>query len=252
MTSHSFDIDDAKEHGLTAAVLLQNLRFWIQHNKANGTHEHGGRTWTYNSAKAFAELFPYLSAPQIKRTLRKLVDDGVLLSRTLSENSWDRVNWYAFAEEDSMLKMPAKPVASHGTKLSRARDESVPTKGQLRLVTGQIENQMENTDGNHMGKLLTQPARVSQSKPKTTAKERFEASGFDALEYLKAKGVDEQVCSDWIHVRELKGGFPFQSVIDKHEADAENAGITLQEALEHVICSGVFDFDIECYFEYSA
>ncbi|WP_175691832.1 hypothetical protein [Burkholderia anthina] len=64
MTTHSFAIADAEQHGLPAAVLLYNLRFWIGHNRANERHQRDGRTWTFNSAKAFAELFPYLSEDQ--------------------------------------------------------------------------------------------------------------------------------------------------------------------------------------------
>ncbi|MEM5315555.1 hypothetical protein [Paraburkholderia sp. JHI869] len=123
MSVHSFEIDDAVEHGVHAAVFLYNLRFWIQHNKANGKHLFDGRTWTYNSAKALSQLFPYLSADQIKRTIKKLVDGHVVVTRALSENSWERVNWYAFVDEARMLKMPESPDAPHSAKSPNASGE---------------------------------------------------------------------------------------------------------------------------------
>ena len=68
---HSFDIDDAVKYGMTEAVILHNLRFWIEKNKANGKHFHDGRYWTYNSVKAFEELFPYLTYRNIRSAIEK-------------------------------------------------------------------------------------------------------------------------------------------------------------------------------------
>lgn len=109
MTLHHFDIDDAREHGVVAAVLIQNLRFWIVHNRANRTHEFNGRTWTFNSAKAFVELFPYLSEDQIQRQMKKLADTGVLLRRADPEEPWNRTTWYAFVDEEKYLPPLSKP-----------------------------------------------------------------------------------------------------------------------------------------------
>ena len=54
MTCHAFDIEDAKKYGVDSAIILYNLRFWLAHNKANGTHINDGYVWTYNSARALA------------------------------------------------------------------------------------------------------------------------------------------------------------------------------------------------------
>jgi hypothetical protein len=136
MTTHSFEIEDAMRFGIAEAILIQNLRFWIQHNRANGRHEHDGRTWTFNSAKAFETLFPYMTRDQIKRTLRKLVERDVLLSRTLSKNAWDRTNWYAFEDEAGMLKMPQTPAVSHGANLHHASDDFPPSVGHISAIDG--------------------------------------------------------------------------------------------------------------------
>ena len=56
--NHSFDIAHAKEYGLPEGILINNFQFWIAKNRANGRHQHEGRTWTYNTAKALAELLP--------------------------------------------------------------------------------------------------------------------------------------------------------------------------------------------------
>ena len=39
---HSFDIDIAKEYGILEAILLNNMQFWIEKNKANGINYYDG------------------------------------------------------------------------------------------------------------------------------------------------------------------------------------------------------------------
>jgi hypothetical protein len=103
---HHFKVRDAKRYGITEAILLYNLKFWITKNKANGKHYYNGRTWTYNSYKAFSELFPYLSGSQIKRALASLVDQGAILKDNFNRMPYDRTNWYALTDE------PQLPIAS--------------------------------------------------------------------------------------------------------------------------------------------
>ena len=58
--THQFDTEIAKEYGVDIAIVVSNIAFWLQKNKANGKHIHDGKVWTYNSTKAFKELFPCL------------------------------------------------------------------------------------------------------------------------------------------------------------------------------------------------
>ena len=68
---HMFNIEIANEYGIEEAIILQNISFWIDHNKANDKNFHDGHYWTYNSAKAFQKIFPYMSEYKIKRVLKK-------------------------------------------------------------------------------------------------------------------------------------------------------------------------------------
>jgi hypothetical protein len=251
MSTHNFEVADAVEFGLPAAVLIQNLRFWIQHNKANGKHEHGGRTWTYNSAKAFAQLFPYLSPDQVKRVIKKLVDDGVIITRALSDNAWNRVNWYAFVDEPRMLKMPQSPEVQHSAESPNASGEIAQSTERNRPITEQIKNTDVNADKT-FGQVAAQPARVSSSKSKkdgkkSEARDKTEA----AVEFLKTKDVSEQTARDWIEYRSENRGkitMPvIRSVIASTEAEAEQVCLTLEEALTHVCCFGGFDFTVDHY-----
>jgi hypothetical protein len=99
MSTHSFDTEEAKKYGTDAAVLLSNIRFWLQHNKANKKHEHDGFYWTFNSSEAFAELFPYMNRRSISRHLKKLNDDGVIKIANYNKAGFDRTQWYTIPSE---------------------------------------------------------------------------------------------------------------------------------------------------------
>lgn len=101
---HSFDIVFAQEHGIPAAILYRHMQFWIAKNRANHTNRHDGRTWTYNSVKAFKEQFPYLGTRQIRTALELLVERGILLRANYNKRGADRTSWYGFADEETALK----------------------------------------------------------------------------------------------------------------------------------------------------
>ena len=132
---HHFKVRDAKRYGITEAILLYNLRFWIAKNKATRKNFHDGRTWTYNSYRAFSDLFPYLSESQIKRALGNLVKQGVILKGNFNKMSCDRTNWYALADELPIVssKRSDKVIHYNGqvhpleqTNTSLSSDDCVP------------------------------------------------------------------------------------------------------------------------------
>ena len=95
MSRHSFDPMIAKQVGVNAAVIYQNILWWAEKNAANGKHEHDGLWWTYNSITAFEELFPYMTAKQIRTALTKLEDDGLVAVGCYNKSQYDRTKWYS-------------------------------------------------------------------------------------------------------------------------------------------------------------
>lgn len=104
---HMFDTEIATRYGVNAAVLFQNIAFWCNHSRANGTNYHDGLYWTYNSVKAFQELFPYLGKSQISSALQKLLDEGLIVKGNYNKVAYDRTAWYAVTElGDTMFRKP--------------------------------------------------------------------------------------------------------------------------------------------------
>ena len=92
---HSFDTSIAEEYGLFEAILLNNIYYWLEHNRSNGRHYYDGKYWTYNSVGAYTELFPYMSKGKIERALKHLEEEGILVTGNYNKIPTDRTKWYA-------------------------------------------------------------------------------------------------------------------------------------------------------------
>ena len=105
MALHSFDPEVAKKAGVNAAVIYQNIAFWVEKNRANNKHLHEGRYWTYNSMRAFEELFPYLTQKQIRTAIDKLIDCGLIVAGNFNKAGYDRTKWYSL---QGQIELPSR------------------------------------------------------------------------------------------------------------------------------------------------
>lgn len=106
MPSHSFDTEDASKYGILPAVILHNIRFWTEKNRANNRHCYEGKTWVYNSVSAWVELFPYATKDQIRRAIEKLRDEGVLEVGNFNQSAYDRTAWYCLSCQIQVANLP--------------------------------------------------------------------------------------------------------------------------------------------------
>lgn len=100
---HVFDIDIARQYGVNAAILLENIGYWIKRNEANRINFYDGNYWTFNSRRAYGEMFPYMSERQIETAFRKLIDAGVVITGRYNELAYDRTLWYALTEKGKSI-----------------------------------------------------------------------------------------------------------------------------------------------------
>lgn len=98
MSQHVFDVSVAVKVGVPGAIILNHLLFWIEKNAADERHLHDGRFWTYSSAKALCQIFPYYSQKQIYSTIDKLVASGYVQKGNFNDKCFDRTTWYAITD----------------------------------------------------------------------------------------------------------------------------------------------------------
>lgn len=126
---HNFDINIAEKYGINAAIILQNMYYWIEKNRANEKHFHDGYYWTYNSLKAFEELFPYMSNKQIRGALEKLEEEGIIVCGNYNNSTYDRTKWYAITEAGYELFQEGKCIIPKGQMESSEKANGMSQKG---------------------------------------------------------------------------------------------------------------------------
>ncbi len=142
MTCHAFNTKDAEKYGVDTAIILYNLRFWLDHNKANGTHINDGYIWTYNSTRAFSELFPYWTSNKIQKLLKRLESDGIIITGNYNKSNYDKTKWYTLPEYSTQ---PDGDIET-AKRLNGSGDSAEPIPDiNTSLITGVI-----NTDTNEL------------------------------------------------------------------------------------------------------
>ena len=111
---HSFDVEIAQKVGINAAIIYKHIQFWCAKNKANDKHFYDGYYWTYNSTKAFAELFPYLANKEVRQAIsyaiNKLVEANLIAKAKYNKQNYDQTLWYTdftiLSNQDDKLVKP--------------------------------------------------------------------------------------------------------------------------------------------------
>lgn len=96
---HHFSVQVAVEVGVNAAVVLENIAFWVRANRRAGRHHHDGKHWTYGSTRHFAELFDYLTEKQVRGAIHKLITCGYVETGNFNRSSYDRTRWFTLTEK---------------------------------------------------------------------------------------------------------------------------------------------------------
>lgn len=93
----------ATDVGVNAAIVFENISFWIEHNKKNGKNEKEGRFWMYSSNQDMAENFEYLSIKQTRTAIEKLIEAGYIMPGCFNRHGYDRTRWYALGEKGESI-----------------------------------------------------------------------------------------------------------------------------------------------------
>ena len=81
------------------AIFLHNICYWVEINKKNNNNYYNGEYWTYNSDRAFSELFQFFSPAQIKRMRKNLINAGYIKTGCFNRFNPDKTTWYTYTEK---------------------------------------------------------------------------------------------------------------------------------------------------------
>lgn len=137
MTKHYFNIHIAKEAGVNAAILFQNIAHWIQHNAKQGRNYQEGTHWMFSTQKDIAEQFEYLSVKQCRTAIDKLIELEYLKTGNFNRHAYDRTRWFALTEKgESMVQMEEKhlPVKAIGVDTGGATIPNIENRYRLKNI----------------------------------------------------------------------------------------------------------------------
>ena len=95
---YSFSTDDAVDHGVDAAILLHNVRYWLDYARAHDEMKQDGYYWMFMTASKMQIIMPFWSENKIQKMLKRLVEKGTLITGEYNKSSWNRTKWYSMPE----------------------------------------------------------------------------------------------------------------------------------------------------------
>lgn len=103
MKKHAFNIKVASEVGVNAAIVFENIAFWVQQNAAAGRNIRDGSAWTYGSVREIAERFEYMTQKQVRGALDRLKAAELIKTDNFNRMKYDKTLWYGLTEKGERI-----------------------------------------------------------------------------------------------------------------------------------------------------
>ena len=125
---HSFGL------GRSAAMLLQQIHYWISNQEISGKTEHG-KKWIYNSYDDWAKDISVFSAGTVKRCFKKLKALNLIQVEQFSKTKGDRTSWVTINYD-----MLAKKIDESPEQKNREKKNKKSTDHQSKMLPSSEQN----------------------------------------------------------------------------------------------------------------
>ena len=154
----SFDTEIASDVGVNAAVVFENIYWWIKKNAANKKHFYDGNYWTYNSVSAFQEIFDFMSIEQIRYAIQKLLEKNYIIKGNYNQKALDHTKWYALGEvglEITNFKLPKQKLKEkmQQEEPQKQTENTICENSQVDLGKFPNPTVINNTVNNHIDEI---------------------------------------------------------------------------------------------------
>nr|DAX96754.1 MAG TPA: hypothetical protein [Caudoviricetes sp.] len=232
--------------GLNEAIFLQQLHYFLSMSK----HEKDGQRWIYNSSADWQAIFPFWSAPTIRRVIASLEEQKLIITTTqYNQSGFDKRRWFAI--DYSALETVEQSIAQN-EQSSNQNEQSSRQNEQSSRQNEQSSNQNEQSykEQEISAKDLQQEitakdihasaaadagvsAEPEQPKPDKPKKRKPSAARIELEAYrvLGEHGIDGQLAQDYIALRKSHRAPITQTALKGIEREANNAGLSLEQAL---------------------
>lgn len=205
--SHSFDAGIARALGMNAAVIFNHIVYWLRINASKGT-EHNirdGKVWMYESQQEMANFLDYMTLPEIKKAVTKLLESGLLIKANFNKNSFDQTNWYTTADQSIIQKVLTK--APYGAiERSLGSNPQIPT-----APSHYIQEEHIHKDKEQQQRAREPAAKVETETAAAFSKTKEEEVPYkttvfpnESIEYTSPGGIKKTISSSEIYKHFLK------------------------------------------------
>lgn len=96
--------------GLPESIFLQQLHYWTEHS----SNLIEGKKWVYNSVKKWQEQFPFWSERTLRRIIKGLEDEKLIIVGNFNKLAIDQTKWYRINYENLHLLESKSPILPNG------------------------------------------------------------------------------------------------------------------------------------------
>lgn len=137
---HYFSVVAAAEVGVNAAAILENIAFWVRHNRKSGRNCHEGKNWTYGSVRHFSEVFAYLTEKQVRGALDKLITCGYIETGNFNHSAYDRTRWFTLTPKGETITSERRTDVSKRANGFVRKGQPIPYKNNSSKTTGYMQD----------------------------------------------------------------------------------------------------------------
>lgn len=225
--------------GLNEAIFLQQLHYFLSLSK----HEKDGRRWIYNSSADWQAIFPFWSAPTIRRVIASLEEQKLIITTTqYNQSGFDKRRWFAI--DYSALETAEQSIAQNEQSSSQSeqssrqneqssnqneqsyKEQEISAKDLQQEITAKDTHASAGADAG----VSAEPEQPKPDKPKKR-KPSAARIELEAYRVLGEHGIDGQLAQDYIALRKSHRAPITKTALKGIEREANNAGLSLEQAL---------------------
>lgn len=190
----------ASRIGLNEAIFLQQIHYWLNRSK----HFYDERNWVYNSVAEWVKQFPFWSENTIRRIVKNLEDEQLLVIGNYNRAKFDKTKWYSINYEKLRLLESTNDVPNLGRRFTQNEQMDVPNLGKPipetnTETTSEIKEYIVEIV-NYLNDVCGSSYRLTSKKTQTLIKTRL-VEGFTVDNF---KTVIDTKAREWLRTEQAK------------------------------------------------
>ncbi|PEC31835.1 replication protein [Bacillus cereus] len=190
----------ASRIGLNEAIFLQQIHYWLNRSK----HFYDERNWVYNSVAEWVKQFPFWSENTIRRIVKNLEDEQLLVIGNYNRAKFDKTKWYSINYEKLRLLESTNDVPNLGRRSTQNGQMDVSNLGKPipetnTETTSEIKEYIVEIV-NYLNDVCGSSYRLTSKKTQTLIKTRL-VEGFTVDNF---KTVIDTKAKEWLRTEQAK------------------------------------------------